>query len=73
MAAKRRNMTARVVPLRSDAAGDARVKGTVNERLALVTALSLSAWETSGRPLPTYTREKMPVKRTTLRARTDRD
>jgi hypothetical protein len=55
-------MTARIVPLRSDEAGDARVGGTVEERLALVEELSRRAWELSGQPLPHYTRQTMPVR-----------
>lgn len=59
-------MTVRIVPLRGDEAGDARVGGTVDERLALVTELSRRAWELTGRPLPSYTRASMPVRITTL-------
>jgi hypothetical protein len=55
-------MTARVVPLRSDEAGDARVGGTVEERLALVAELSRRAWALTARPIPHYTRETMPVR-----------
>jgi hypothetical protein len=35
--------------------------GTVDERVAAVTALTLEAWRLSGRPLPSYTRATMPV------------
>lgn len=66
-------MTARRVPQGSREAGDARVGGSVDERLALVAVLSLSAWANTGRPLPGYSRDTMPVIRTTLRARRDRD
>jgi hypothetical protein len=66
-------MTVRRVPQGSREAADARVGGSVNDRLALVSVLSLSAWADSGRPLPAYRREDMPVRRTTLRARHDRD
>jgi len=59
-------MTARVVPLRSDEAGDSRVGGTAAERLVLVGELSRRAWALSKRPLPTYTRQTMPVRLTTL-------
>ncbi|MEW5918796.1 MAG: hypothetical protein AB1762_20510 [Gemmatimonadota bacterium] len=59
-------MTARVVPLRSDAAGDGRVGGTMAERLALVRELSERAWALTKRPVPSYTRATMPVKITTL-------
>ena len=63
---RRERMTARVVPLGSAEAGDARVGGTIDERLALVTAPSRHAWEVSGRSLPSYTRATMPVRVTTL-------
>ena len=59
-------MTARVVPLTSDAAGDARVGGSVAERLALIAELSSRAWALTKQQLPSYTRRTMPVKLTTL-------
>ena len=33
-----------------------------NVLIALCTQLSLQAWAMSGKPLPTYTRENMPIK-----------
>jgi len=62
----RHMMTACVVPLGSDEAGDGRVGGTVAERLALVGELSRRMWALTKRPMPSYTRETMPVKLTTL-------
>jgi hypothetical protein len=62
---KRRRMTARVVPLGSAEAGDARMGGSISE-LAAVTALTLEAWRLSGRPFPVYTRATMPIVVTTL-------
>ena len=59
-------MTARVVPLDSAAAGDPRMGGTVDERVAAVAALTLEAWRLSGRSFPTYSRDAMPVVVTTL-------
>jgi hypothetical protein len=59
-------MTARVVPLRSDDASDARVAGTAAERLALLAELSRRMWSLTQRPVPSYTRATMPVKVTTL-------
>lgn len=59
-------MTARVVPLRSDEAADARVAGTAAERLALLAELSRRMWALTQRPLPAYTRSTMPVKLSTL-------
>jgi hypothetical protein len=64
--ARRDQMTVRVVPLRSNEAGDARVGGTADERLALVTELSRRAWQLTGKPFPSYTRATMPVRVTTL-------
>lgn len=66
-------MTARRVARGSAEEGDARAGGSINDRLALVSVLSLSAWANSGRPLPSYRREEMPIRRTTLGARADRD
>ena len=62
-------MTARVVPLSSPEAGDARMGGTQAERLAAVVALTLEAWRLARRPLPTYTRATMPVVVATLKDR----
>jgi len=59
-------MTARVVPLRSDEASDARVAGTAAERLALLAELSRRMWTLTQRPLPSYTRSTMPLKLSTL-------
>lgn len=64
--ARRQQMTVRIVPLRSNEAADGRVGGTADERLALVTELSRRAWESSGRPFPSYTRATIPVRVTTL-------
>jgi hypothetical protein len=60
-------MTARVVPLASDEAGDPRTGGTAEQRLRAVEELTLEAWRLSGRPLPTYTRDTMPIVVATLR------
>jgi hypothetical protein len=70
MATDRRDMTVRVVPLRSAEAGDSQIGGTVAERPALVEVLSEQQWALTGRPLPTYTRATMPINVTTLRALT---
>lgn len=59
-------MTARVVPLRSNEAGDGRVGGTAEERLALLAELSRRMWALTQRPLPCYTRSTMPVRLSTL-------
>jgi hypothetical protein len=73
MATDRRDMTVRLVPLRSDEGGDSRVGGTAADRVALVGKLSEDAWIRTGRPLPTYTRATIPVKVAGLRAQNDRD
>lgn len=59
-------MTARVVPLRSDEASDARVGGTAAERLALLSELSRRMWALTQNPLPAYTRSTIPVRLSTL-------
>ena len=59
-------MTARIVPLRSDEASDARVHGTPAERLALLAELSRRMWALTRQPVPSYPRAVMPVKLTTL-------
>ena len=69
----RREITARRVPQGSREAAEARVGGSIDDRLALLSVLSLSAWANSGRPLPVYRRQDMPIRRTTLFARRDRD
>ena len=60
-------MTARVVPLSSPEAGDRRMGGTVEERVAAVAALTAEAWRLAGRSLPAYTRTTMPVVVATLK------
>ena len=59
-------MTARVVPLENDDAGDGRVAGSATQRLAILADLSRRMWALTGRPYPSYTRATMPVKITTL-------
>ena len=73
MASDRGKIEARVVPLRSREAGDARVGGTVAERVALVAELSRLLWARTGRAHPTYTRATMPIVITTLGAQSSRD
>lgn len=68
MGTDRSRMTARVVPLRSDAASDGRVAGTPAERLELLAELSRRMWALTGHPQPSYDRASMPVKLTTLAA-----
>jgi hypothetical protein len=54
-------MTARVVPLGSDEAGDMRMDGTPDARVAAVAQLTLEAWRLAGRAFPRYTRATIPV------------
>ena len=54
-------MTARVVSLRSPEASDARVGGTIAERIAIISTLSAELWTRTGRPLPAYTRATLPI------------
>lgn len=62
----RSQMTARVVALESQEAGDGRVGGTADERLALVSELSRRMWALTGTPTPVYSRATMPVRLTAL-------
>jgi hypothetical protein len=64
-------MTARVVALTSRAAGDPRMGGSVDERVAAVAVLTQEAWLLAKRPFPTYTRATMPVVVTRLAAQGD--
>ena len=66
MPQQRREMSARVVPLDSDEAGDSRMGGTVDERVAAVAALTAEAWRLAGRPFPRYVRATMPALKATL-------
>jgi hypothetical protein len=66
VANRRREMSVRIVALTSDEAEDARMGGTVDERVAAVSALTAEAWRLAGRPVPSYDRVTMPVVRTTL-------
>jgi hypothetical protein len=66
-------MTGRVVPLTSPEAGDPRMGGTVDERVAAVAALTEHAWTLANRPFPVYTRATMPIVVTTLASQSDSD
>jgi hypothetical protein len=73
MPTDRSKMTVRVVPRGSAESGEARVEGTVAERLELVARLSEDSWARTRRSLPTYTRATMPVVITPLGARSSPD
>lgn len=66
-------MTIRVVSLHSREAGDARVGGSAEERLALLARLSEMSWRLTGRAMPSYTRANMPVVLRTLSSQSDAD
>ena len=57
----KRPMTVRIVTLTSEEAGDPRMGGDVDERVAAVAELTLEAWRLARRPLPSYARAAMPV------------
>ena len=67
----RSQMTVRVVSLHSHEAGDARMGGTVAERVAVVAELTEMGWALARLPLPQYTRGTMPVVVTTLAGHID--
>jgi hypothetical protein len=67
MKSRRSDMTVRIVPQGSAEAGDPRVGGTMEQRIALVEELSRHAWALARRPLPTYTREAIPIRVLSLR------
>ena len=69
----RSQMTVRIVPLNSREASEARMSGTVTERLAVVAELTELGWALSKLPLPTYTRATMPVVVTTRSTQNDDD
>jgi hypothetical protein len=71
MRSDRSRMTARVVALRSDEAGEMRMGGTPDARVAAVAQLTLEAWRLAGRAFPRYTRATIPVVVTNLRDHAD--
>jgi hypothetical protein len=66
MRTDRSRMTARVVPLQSEEAGDMRMGGTPFARVAAVAELTLEAWRLAGRALRRYRRGTIPVGVTSL-------
>jgi len=59
-------MTYRLLALKDQQAGDARLGASVAQRLEMLAELSRLAWEASGRDMPQYARATMPVRMTTL-------
>lgn len=70
--ALRRSWPVRVYRLGHEPGDDLTASTTPEERLAMMWPLALDAWATAGRPLPTYTRDEMPV-RVLRPGRTSRD
>ena len=66
-AARRQAWPVRRVTLQSTGGDDISATSTPAERLAMVWALTLEAWELSGLPVPDYERQEIPVRRTRLR------
>ncbi|MBL8987300.1 MAG: hypothetical protein JNJ80_13605 [Gemmatimonadetes bacterium] len=62
----RSKVTVRLVSLTSPEAGDPRMGGTLDERVAAVMALTEESWRLAGRPFPSYTRRTIPVRLHTL-------
>lgn len=57
----RRNWPVRKLRLGEEPPEDLSHHTTPAERFAMVERLSLDAWAMTGRPLPSYTRDQMPV------------
>lgn len=58
----RRVVTARVFRLGEEPGDDLSASTSVEQRLAMVAALSRRMWELSGRPFPRYERAAIPVR-----------
>jgi len=58
----------RAYRLGTEPGDDLSATTTAEERLAMMWPLALEAWELTGRPLPQYSRDAMPVSRRALRA-----
>jgi hypothetical protein len=61
-AAARRSWPIRVYNLGEEPDEDLSATTTAAERVEMVWQLTLDAWASSGRPIPDYPREKMPVR-----------
>lgn len=66
-AAARAGWPIRVAGLEDSEADDLSVTTTMEERLGMVWRLTLDAWASAGRPLPSYRRSEMPGRVTALR------
>ena len=61
-AAARRSWPIRVYNLGEEPDEDLSATTTAAERVEMVWQLTLDAWAASGRPIPDYPREKIPVR-----------
>jgi hypothetical protein len=66
-AAARGGWPIRVGALQDPVEDDLSATTTLQERLAMVWRLTLDAWASSGRPIPSYSRSDMPGRVTVLR------
>lgn len=66
-AAERAGWPVRVTTLADADEDDLEATTTMRERLAMVWRLTVDSWASSGRPMPSYTREESPGRLTTLR------
>lgn len=60
-----RPLPARVVRLGDEPGDDLSDVTTAEERLAILRELTVRAWRLTGRPVPTYRRDEIPVRVTT--------
>lgn len=60
-AAGRHSLPIRVFRLGAEPSDDLSGSTTPEHRLAMMWPLALEAWSVSGRPLPRYTRDHMPI------------
>lgn len=61
-AERRRDWPVRVFPLGREPGDDLSATTTPEQRLAMMWPLALEAWALTGRPMPDYARETMPVR-----------
>ena len=61
-AKRRRDWPLRAYRLGGEPGDDLSATTTAEERLAMMWPLAVEAWRLTGRPMPEYTRETMPVR-----------
>jgi hypothetical protein len=62
---RRRPTEVRIFRLGEEPLDDLRATTTAEERLEMVRRLTERAWALSGRPFPSYSRDRIPVRITT--------